>query len=141
MPPPSSRSAGSKGAFVDNGFKTWKRAVQRFREHETHEFQPFLFLEVSGFLFLQQEKVLVHRAASLGLASRVGTPVTTVMSKGKVAAMQQARSALKAIFSSLRFLAAQGIPHDVPPLDFCPPPSFERSVGANSPSQFGSVQF
>ena len=92
MLPSSSHQSGAKQAIVDKGFNKWKKVLQRFREHEHSD---------------------LHRCAVQGILTRGNVPVTGLISSAKANAMKDDRVALLAIFQSLRFLAAQGLPLNV----------------------------
>ena len=88
--PKSSREKDSYLTFVENGFSNWKKALDRFQSHENSEF---------------------HRAAISMVRSAAATyTVSNQLDKMKQKDSIDSRHALKMIFTTLRYLAAQGIP-------------------------------
>ena len=76
-------------AFVKDGFCSWSKAIERFRCHE---------------------KSNVHRAAAgITSAANAGVNVANALSAAKQKQMAEARTALLSIFSSVQYLACQGL--------------------------------
>jgi Domain of unknown function (DUF4371)/hAT family C-terminal dimerisation region len=87
--PTQSREKDSFAAFVEKGFSNWKKALDRFFSHERSEF---------------------HKAAISTIASSSGpVSVASKLSAQQLKEMTDSRHALSMIFTSLRFLAAQGL--------------------------------
>uniref|UniRef100_H3B199 DUF4371 domain-containing protein n=1 Tax=Latimeria chalumnae TaxID=7897 RepID=H3B199_LATCH len=75
--------------FVQHGFTTWKKALERFSGHE---------------------KSNLHSAASRALATvEAGVNIVAACSQGKQKQMQEARRALLKVLSSLWYLTCQGL--------------------------------
>lgn len=76
-------------AFVTNGFNTWKRAIESFRNHE---------------------QSALHREASLKISSTdKDVNVLTHLSDIKQKQMDESRNALLIVLSAIRFLLHQGL--------------------------------
>ena len=76
-------------AFAENGFNKWKKALEKFRDHET-----------SG---LHAESMRASAAAS-------GAPVSSMLSESAAREKNVAKSVLEHLFRSLKYLGRQGIP-------------------------------
>ena len=74
--------------FVTNGFNRWKDALDRFRTHESSRF---------------------HRECVIALSNSRKTPISTTFSTQLQQERKESREALLKIFSSVRYLGAQGI--------------------------------
>ena len=74
--------------FVTNGFNRWKDALDRFRTHESSRF---------------------HRECVIALSNSRKTPISTTFSTQRQQERKESREALLKIFSSVRYLGAQGI--------------------------------
>lgn len=86
---PSSRNCLiSREAFVDHGFDCWKNAVKAFDSHEKGQF---------------------HREACQLLINAREPTVFEQISSSKQREMADARTALSKMFTSVRFLASQGL--------------------------------
>jgi hypothetical protein len=73
-----------------NGFSNWKKALDRFKSHENSDF---------------------HKAAVSMIRSTIATvSVSNQMDKIKKKDTTDSRHALKIIFTTLQYLATQGIP-------------------------------
>lgn len=83
-----SLTAKNEDAFITKGFKNWKRALDKFSEHE---------------------KSACHRHAVLQLQQIKSGPVTAQLSQQKAAEQATARTALIAVLGSVRYLARQGL--------------------------------
>lgn len=86
--PTSYQSKNSKKAFVDTGFRTWSNALTAFRNHEVSELHR-------NALFLLQE-------------SKKETVVEKISCAHKKQMLEN-RTALHAIFTSIKFLIRQGL--------------------------------
>ena len=87
--PTSSTQISSFKCFVENGFKNWKKALEKFRSHEKSDF---------------------HRAAAFMLSSKKKQSVSQLIVSGHTEEMKENRIALVKIFTSLRLLGRQGLP-------------------------------
>lgn len=88
--PTGSQNERAITAYVTEGFSNWKKALEKFALHE---------------------KSSVHKAATQGILS-LSNPNSSVGSRFNLGAKQDlivARTALSAIFSSLKFLGMQGL--------------------------------
>lgn len=87
--PTSAADKESLKSFVQCGFTSWGKALERFSKHE---------------------KSTLHRAAvSIVAASNARVNVASAMSKAKQKQMTDARKALLAILSSIQYLLCQGL--------------------------------
>ncbi|XP_064468707.1 zinc finger MYM-type protein 1-like [Ornithodoros turicata] len=87
--PSTSRDRDSYLSFVTNGFSNWKKALHRFQTHEASSH---------------------HKAATNALAAvKGGLNVVVSCSRAKQKEMRDARKALLAILSSVKYLACQGL--------------------------------
>ena len=88
--PSVSQSEGAIAAYVTHGFSNWKKALEKFALHEKSTF---------------------HRAAtqSVFAATNPNSSVASKFDAGKKQELIDARTALAAIFSSLKFLGMQGL--------------------------------
>lgn len=85
----SVRDQRAVSAFVEMGFSTWNKALERFKIHEQSD---------------------LHRGAVLGLSNiKKGVNVLASISKGKAEDMKAARKCLLNIISTINFLAKQGL--------------------------------
>ena len=87
--PTSSTQISSFKCFVEDGFKNWKKALEKFRSHEKSDF---------------------HRAAAFMLSSNKKQSVSQLIVSGHTEEMKENRIALVKIFTSLRLLGRQGLP-------------------------------
>ena len=78
-------------AFCSVGFSNWKNAIERFKIHELHELSA---AHAHAFSQLQQMKAM---------------PVDVQLSAQKANEQASSRVALMALFSTIQFLARQGI--------------------------------
>jgi len=78
----------NEDTFVTKGFLNWKRALEKFTDHE---------------------KSACHRHAVLQLQQIKSGPVTAKLSSQKAAEQESARTALLSVFGSIRYLARQGL--------------------------------
>lgn len=87
--PSSTHDQESLKAFIQDGFSSWAKALERFRAHE---------------------KGNLHRTAvSIMATTNAGVNVAALLSAGKQRQMADARIALLAILSTLQFLSCQGV--------------------------------
>ena len=78
------------GAFITSGFRSWNKALERFKTHEMCE---------------------THRAAGLAVQDAdKECPVVLMHVMGKAKDAEMAREALDYIFGGISFLAGQGLP-------------------------------
>ncbi len=87
--PKDSRSKDSMLAFVTNGFRNWKKAIEKFKAHEESNLH----------------KVGVAAILSAQKSSTVSSQLSGQVKKE----MLDSRTALTKIFSSLRYLGCQGL--------------------------------
>jgi len=89
LPLPNNNSClSSRRAYTEEGFSTWKNAVQSFQTHEKSE---------------------LHRSAVTALASLSKSSIIYSMSSAKKKEMDDARVGLRKIFSTVKVLAKQGL--------------------------------
>lgn len=75
--------------YVTEGFNSWGKALERFKDHEKSEF---------------------HRHSALSLRqNNQGVNVANMLSKSKLKDMTDARKCLLTIFSTIKYLTVQGI--------------------------------
>lgn len=86
--PSTSHAVSTKEAFVKKGFRCWKNATTRFKSHERSEFHLAAITALSN---LKKETVVHH------------------LSTAKQKEMADAREALRKIFSTISYLARQGL--------------------------------
>ena len=84
----SNFSKQSNPAFIENGFRNWKKAKEKFRKHEMCE---------------------THRRAVLQLQQSYGPLVQQQLLQFNQKSQKEAQKALLLIISSVRFLARQGL--------------------------------
>jgi len=82
-------SRNRKDAFITTGFRNWKKALQRFQEHAQSRSHQFAV-----------ERVAHHHAAQ---------PVDSQLSTQRDAEQREARCCLEIIFTSIQYLARQGL--------------------------------
>jgi hypothetical protein len=82
-------SRNREDAFITTGFRNWKKALQRFQEHAQSRSHQFAV-----------ERVAHHQAAQ---------PVECQLSTQRDAEQREARCCLKVIFTSIQYLARQGL--------------------------------
>ena len=81
-------STKNEDTFITKGFTNWKKALEKFKEHQ---------------------KSACHRHAVLQLQQVKSGPVTAQLSSQKASEQESARAALLSVFSSIRYLARQGL--------------------------------
>ncbi|XP_063747545.1 zinc finger MYM-type protein 1-like [Eleginops maclovinus] len=87
--PSTTHDQESFKGFVQDGFSSWSKSLERFRSHE---------------------KSNLHRiAASIVAAANAGVNVAASISAGKLKQMSDARIALLAVLSSIQYLSCQGL--------------------------------
>ena len=87
--PSTTHDQESLRGFVQDGFSSWPKALERFQTHE---------------------KSNLHRVAvSTVAATNAGVNVAAAISAGNQKQMSDARTALLAILSSLQYLSCQGL--------------------------------
>ena len=87
--PISSRQVDSCKCFVENGFSSWKKALQTFQRHEQSN---------------------LHRASFIAVRNKeTNVSVQKKMTTGSKAQMMKNRIALHKIFTSLQYLGFQGL--------------------------------
>jgi hypothetical protein len=79
----------NNSTFVEEGFGNWKKALQRFKEHE---------------------KSMAHREAVMKLEASSSTPIVTRLNNECAALQKFHRSMLMKVLSAIRYLARQGLP-------------------------------
>ena len=84
----SNFSKQSDPAFIENGFRNWKKAKEKFRKHEMCE---------------------THRLAVLPLQQSYGPSVQQQLLQFNQKSQKEAQKTLMLIISSVRFLAKQGL--------------------------------
>lgn len=82
-------SRNREDAFITTGFRNWKKALQRFQEHAQSRSHQFAV-----------ERVAHHHAAQ---------PVDSQLSTQRDAEQREARCCLEIIFTSIQYLARQGL--------------------------------
>jgi hypothetical protein len=83
-----SMTTKNEDAFITKGLKNWKRALEKFSEHQ---------------------KSSCHRCAVLQFEQIKTGPVIAQLSQQKASERASARAALIAVFGSIRYLARQGL--------------------------------
>lgn len=83
-----SQSTKTEPAFTVHGFRNWKKAKERFLIHQNGQ---------------------QHREALTKILAEKNNSIISGMNNATIASIQQNREALKAICSSLKFLARQGL--------------------------------
>lgn len=90
IPKCSKNEISSYQAFVEEGFKNFKKAHKRFASHE---------------------QGMLHKSSVAACAAvKSGVNVQASIEKNKTLEMVSARKALRAIITSIRYLAGQGLP-------------------------------
>ena len=75
--------------FVEEGFGNWRKALQRFQEHE---------------------KSMTHREAAVKIAASRSTPIATILNNECAALQKFRRSMLTKVLYCIGYLARQGLP-------------------------------
>lgn len=77
-------------AFITNGFRNWKKALERFRSHESSQCHNFSYMQLQR---INQAQPAINAQLSTQLQGR----------------QAKARNCLRIIFTTAKFLARQGL--------------------------------